>query len=307
MNKFEDRYLSYCLQADLQGALRFIRQTRQTDHDSFQSLKTRFYSRFIDKNESSRIKSKDPFVRDVISSYRNYWRDALLAPKNITKLNRELSTKLKRILLEIGVKKSSLSSDAKIEKIICGELHKRGLFSLLGNVTPLRSLIIWKKQTAKDYDVILPEQKIKVQVQFLDGFLELGWLHYATFGKLHVGGWAKKNALYCVKKAYRVDGPTFKVHYLAHEAQHFADYKSFPKLEQSDLEYRAKLAELCLTRYPKRFIDKLKAEAKKDPAIPHSFAAHKILQDLRKSPTQKPRQQIAKELLISNSRELKNR
>ena len=42
----------------------------------------------------------------------------------------------------------------------------------------------------------------------------------------------------------RVSGEKFRVSLLGHEGQHFSDYKSFPRLLQTDLEYRAKLAEL---------------------------------------------------------------
>ena len=40
----------------------------------------------------------------------------------------------------------------------------------------------------------------------------------------------------------------FLISYLAHEGRHFGDYKLFPNLKSSDLEYRAKLTELALAK-----------------------------------------------------------
>lgn len=108
-----------------------------------------------------------------------------------------------------------------------------------------------------------------------------------------------------VKQAYKVGSSTFKVHYLAHEAQHFADYKTYPKLSQEDLEYRAKLAELSLTRSPKRFIQKLRSEAKDDRKLPHGFAAYKILEGLGPAGAGKSARKRGVELLKAHSCELK--
>ncbi len=149
-------------------------------------------------------------------------------------------------------------------------------------MTPFRSLLVWRSQKIEKFQVPLIHKTQVVKVVLLDKFIEFGWLHFATFGKYYVGGWAKKDALYCVLPAYKksLNGESFRVSYLTHEAQHFSDYKRFPKLSQTDLEYRAKLAELVAAKKTTRLLMKFRSEAKNDPKFPHSHAAWRVINDL---------------------------
>jgi hypothetical protein len=78
--------------------------------------------------------------------------------------------------------------------------------------------------------------------------VSLGWLGYAICDFHHTGGWATPERLFAVRSAYDLDAESFKVSYLAHEGQHFSDYRRFPTLTQPDLEYRAKLVEIAKAR-----------------------------------------------------------
>ncbi|MCD8511528.1 MAG: hypothetical protein LRY73_17820 [Bacillus sp. (in: Bacteria)] len=118
----------------------------------------------------------------------------------------------------------------------------------------------------------------EVQVNFLDDFLMLSWLHFATFGEVYAGGWAEKDALYCILPNYRdkLETDPFLVSFLKHEAQHYNDYKQFPKLTGADLEYRAKLTELYFySNYD--FLEKLLVQAVNIPN-PHNYSAFIILE-----------------------------
>jgi len=65
----------------------------------------------------------------------------------------------------------------------------------------------------------------------------------------------------------------YRVSLLDHESQHFADYPRFPKLAQTDLEYRAKLTELALAHESQaELLAMFSAGAKRDRALPHPFA-----------------------------------
>ncbi len=67
----------------------------------------------------------------------------------------------------------------------------------------------------------------------------------------------------------------------AHEAQHFADYKRFPKMVQHELEYRAKLAELFRARRTSRkLLKKFTTQAHKTKASPHAFANDRVIEEL---------------------------
>lgn len=301
--KAEDKYYAKCLQADLKSALKVILPLSATSK-KVRALQNKVRSRFVEQNEPTRVKSKDPFIKDVVRIYRTYYRQALLNPSKVEIYNKELYANLKIALSSYSLRCKD-NSPEKVEQTLSKEFRKRGYYSLFGAITPLRSLLVWKTQSQKIYSVSLPEKKQKVKVIFLEDFVELSWLHYATFGKYYVGGWAKKDALYCVKQAYKVDSPTFIAHYLSHEAQHFADYKTYPKLKQADLEYRAKLTELAVSRNPQKLITKLENEAKDDKRLPHCFAAYKIVTGLNLKVSRKQLGQDASALLAKHSQLLK--
>lgn len=297
-------YYSYCLQANLKFAIRSLSKNQKSDSKKIQTLRKKVLARFVTQTERAKFICRDSIVAEAIKSYRDYYLKVLLSPKKNDSLEKDLNDSLRSILAKLGRKRVATYSTEKIEKTLAEEMKKRDYYSLFGKVAPFRSLLVWEKQYSKTYTVPLPEKKEKVQVVFMDKFVELGWLHYATFGRYYVGGWAKKDALFCVKQAYKVDTPSFMAHYLAHEAQHFADYKSYPKLSQIDLEYRAKLAELFHTRTPKKFIQKLISEAKNDRLLPHSFAAYRIVSDLKKVQTTASFKQKAVDLLEKHSKSL---
>jgi hypothetical protein len=276
--KLVESYYSQCLQTNLPAAIGVLRSNSR--NSGFQHLKRRVHRRFINNSEKPVINTTDPLVRSVISSYREYYRRALMNARTAAKFEKLLQKEVRALAVEHGIKKAKSLKWESVEKLLAQEFRRRGYFALFGRVTPFRSLLVWEKERSRAYKVHLTESTQKVKVVFLDRFLELGWLHFATFGRWYVGGWAKKDALYCVAQAYKYNfaGERFKVSYLTHEAQHFSDYKKYPKLMQADLEYRAKLAELAASQRPVRLVKKFKAEARNDRKLPHCFAAHQIIQ-----------------------------
>jgi hypothetical protein len=67
-------------------------------------------------------------------------------------------------------------------------------------------------------------------------------------------------------------------------SQHFADYKRFPKLEQPELEYRAKLVELSKAQKSAReLLQRFAAWGGESRNAPHSFANSKVIADLSRS------------------------
>jgi hypothetical protein len=238
--------------------------------------------RFLSKDELNPVRSSDELVARIIRAYRQYYRDALLDLSRKDSFERALEERVRDIAKDCGLRIKERHSWASVEALLTKEFLRRGYRALFGRVTPFRSLLVWKRERTRIFIVPLMSGPQRVKVVLLDEFVELGWLHYATFGRYYVGGWAKKSALYCVSRAYKHNfrSEAFRVSYLAHEAQHYSDYKSFPGLTQSDLEYRAKLAELIASKRPKRLMRKFVAEARNDPKFPHCHAAFRILRDL---------------------------
>ena len=117
----------------------------------------------------------------------------------------------------------------------------------------------------------------------LDNFSSLGWSDFATCGRRGTGGWATSEALFAVRPRYAsIETEEFRVTFLGHETQHFADYARFPGLPQWELEYRAKLTELALaTETRARVLRKFTEDQGDDPASPHAYANKLVLVALR--------------------------
>lgn len=297
-------YYDYCLHGDLPKAIRHLRKKGPQNAKDAVLLK-RVIARFVKQTEHVRVASDDLLVCEVVRSYREYYREALLNLKAKTRAE----VRLVKNLNEICARHNLLRSPRDINhlEITLGLAFKRRkYFALFGIVAPLRSLLIWRKQTQKRHVVPLVGGKQPVKVIFLDQFVELSWMHFATFGKRYVGGWAKEDALYCVKQSYDLKSDKFLASYLHHEAQHFSDYKSFPGLSADNLEYRAKLAELVALRRPNLKLKNIGIEARNDKSFPHNYASYRIIQDIGCIKTAKQLKERAKELLKRHSSMLRN-
>lgn len=278
-----EKAYSYCIQGDVGKAIRLLR----SPSSSFDQKSSRFLKalerRFLADNATRVMGTSDPFMRAVVVSYRQYYRTVLVHPRKSDTAEARLLHSLQAIAKEHAFDLSRCRDVASCETRIVAEARRRKHFCLLGRVLPHRSLMIWKKQSLKEYRVQIPGGVQRVRVWFLEDFVELSWLHYATFGKLHVGGWAKKDALYCVRKRYKdLNSDQFRVSYLVHEAQHFSDYRRFPKLESADLEYRAKLAEVIQSKRPRPLFLKLIKSQANNRKSPHAYAAYCVGRDVAK-------------------------
>ncbi|MBI3893402.1 MAG: hypothetical protein HY303_17935, partial [Candidatus Wallbacteria bacterium] len=116
-------------------------------------------------------------------------------------------------------------------------------------------------------------------------FVELGWFHFVTFGEKYSGGWASSEPgatrrFWRVRQNYDATDPERFRLFLVHEAQHVADLADFPGIDETALEYRAKLAELLLAANRGPLLEKLRAEASPAPHSPHAFASWQLLSRL---------------------------
>ncbi|HET9950314.1 MAG TPA: hypothetical protein VFS09_00835 [Candidatus Eisenbacteria bacterium] len=230
-----------------------------------------------------------PVSRRVLTAYRRYWQTAMLQRAPAKEAEAGLLADLNAILGAappgVGAAADSGSGpgddlDAASERAKAA-ISREGLFALTGVTSPYYELMLWKSQTPMSYRVKLPERSIDVHVVFLDDFVSLGWAGYATCGRAHSGGWATQDSLYALKSAYDIGSESFRVSYLAHEGRHFSDYKEFPKLEQPELEYRAKLTEIAMSDTSTHDLVVMFARRTgTDRSIPHSFADYCVARDL---------------------------
>jgi hypothetical protein len=220
----------------------------------------------------------DPFARRVLRAYQDYWRAALLRRDDRTTAEAALLATLQRLL-----GRDDLADMDALEPELASRLRQSGLYSLQGMTGPLRELMLWSKQEALDVRVQLPEEAHTTTVMLLDDFSSLGWSDFATCHRRGTGGWATTDALFAVRPRYaNLDGEVFRVTFLGHETQHFADYSRFPGLAQWELEYRAKLTELALTNETRASVlGKFTEDQGDDPQSPHAYANKRVLAALR--------------------------
>lgn len=233
----------------------------------------------------------EPFLVALRAAYADYWLDSLHAPHRAPANEADLVAALNSAVKRAGG--DSAGGIDELEPAIERLVRARGYHVLLGVTSPLREFMLWENQNEQTFDVELPEGTEHVVVVFMTDFASLGWAGFVTCDRHHTGGWTRPDRLYAVRDAYDVESEAFRVSYLAHEGQHFADNRRFPKLvAQHELEYRAKLVELALGDATVRsLLDHFMQDISNDTALPHSHAngqiVHKLGQRLGpgKSPT----------------------
>ncbi|WP_449539678.1 hypothetical protein [Ferdinandcohnia sp. Marseille-Q9671] len=236
-------------------------------------LVEKYENRFFKEEKNILIEHEDTWIKHIINTYREYFEVVLTNRVDRLEAERRLLEKLNHYL-PIGQRGTNMKTTEDNLKVIFNE---KGYSFLGGKVQPHYGPFIWKSEYKKEYIVDLPGATKKVEVRFLDDFLMISWLHFATFGEVYAGGWAGKDALYCVLPNYfdKLDTDAFHVSFLKHEAQHFSDYEQFPKLKGPDLEYRAKLVEIIYYSNLD-FFEKLLVQAVNNPN-PHNYSAYIIL------------------------------
>ncbi len=222
----------------------------------------------------------DPFVRDVLWTYQAYWWRALSDP---ARRDAQADALLQRLRALIGPDADGARDFEALEPILSKRLLERGYHALLGETSPLRELMLWRKEDVRGYDVALPEGPQHVTVHLLDDFAAWGWTHYARCGLGSNGGWTTDDAIYAVRPGYPdLDGEKYRVSLLGHEGQHFADKQRW-KLESWELEYRAKLTELALAdRTSHDLLEKFGQAHGADTSSPHAYADEHALAAIRR-------------------------
>lgn len=220
----------------------------------------------------------DEFATQVLALYRAYWSESLAQPESRADTQKQLLAGLATLL---GGSPPANMDDA--EPLLAARLAKSGLHSQEGRTGVLRDLMIWVKQDERAERVTLPETTNVTKVFYLDEFISRGWSSYFTCDRTGTGGWTTTEGLYVVVPGYQsLTDETFRVNFLAHESQHFADKRRFPGLAAWELEYRAKLVELAYAEQTKdRELEGFISNQGDNPQDPHSYADKRLLSALR--------------------------
>lgn len=274
------RAYSHCLQGDVRPAIRLLKRSQDRLSSHGLRLLSGLRRRFEEKRLHLRLGAADALTCAVIRTYRHYYTDVLSGRLRTSEAEGALQERLIRDLRRHANGPPSSADLQTIEWLVADSLKSQGLFCLAGRIVPHRHIHVWTREDVRTYHVELPSGRRRCTVRFVDGFLDQGWSHYATLGRYFAGGWADAKEITCVRKAYDLASERFRVSLLAHEAQHQADYEAFPRLGGADLEFRAKLVELSLTRWPNRLAESFRRQAAPKPGAAHAFAAFVLIEDL---------------------------
>ena len=305
---------SAILQGDSARALAALEATPATeflgkDADYRACMLERYHARKPVLTTSS---IEDPFLRGVLDDYQDYWWRSMAAPAQRDKQEAALLAKLHK---RLGASAAKATNMDEIEPVLQTQLEQHGYHAQLGRTPPLRELMVWRKQDTRMYDVQLPEGPYTVRVELLDDFVSRGWMAYGRCERGSAGGWATDKALYAVVGRYTqgLDSEEFRVVFLGHETQHFADQNAFPGMASWELEYRAKLVELAQGReVSAKRLDYMLTAQSDDMNSPHTYANKRVVADLTRRLGKSPDavsidelQVAARDQLLADTRERK--
>lgn len=273
---------SYCLDGRINPVLDLINVNGKLISDKDKKFKNTFEKTFkYATDSSSYLSDRKSDIDPLLKIFHSYWRTSML--NNTKNYDSVLFKNLEAFFAnEYPELKKAVWNDSLLCEYYEKYIHSKNYRCVgMGQTGGLFDLLVWKKTTDTVYSFNVAGEALTVKVFFMDDFITLGWSEFSTLGRHYPGGWAKKDGLYCVKKAYDLNSEDFKFSYLAHEGRHFADHILFPKLCTIDLEYRAKLAELslCKTNLYK-VLDFFIESALKDSENSHPAANYCVVRDL---------------------------
>ena len=276
--------MTLALQGDMKAALpRFTAIDASGLNPEQQGALAQVLANFAGNRTAHARSDLDPWTAKVLDAYQVYWSRVMLRVVPDSVGERELAATLAP-LVGVGAGTGAPVGMDALEPQLEAQLKARGYFSLHGVTSPYREFLLWRRQIDKRYEVDLPQGREVVSVALLEDFISLGWTGFATGDYYHTAGWATPERLFCVRMSYDLDSESFRISYLAHEGQHFSDYKHFPHLEAHELEYRAKLVEIAyadttLVPLLKSFADRGSDQLDN----PHGYANRRVIDDLART------------------------
>ncbi|MEK6195635.1 MAG: hypothetical protein N2F24_15585 [Deltaproteobacteria bacterium] len=243
-------------------------------------LAEKFRHRFILRDEDQPVSTGNIFTDQLLSIYRQYWTLSMMGEFSSLDGMEWLNSKVNKSLIYHNYISYSKNKDEIMESP-AEALAQQGVYSDSSFSSPWHDLLLWNTQESRSFVIELTDSQQVVNVVFMDDFYSLGWSEFATLGMTSTGGWAARDALYCVSWAWNQDSENFQVSFLQHEGRHFADFDQFPELNIIDLEYRAKLTELAFASSTlPRILDKFTINGSLNPNSPHAYANYQVTRDL---------------------------
>ena len=223
----------FFIKGDMRGAIAYMR-----DHEEFQDVLPAYVAIF-ERCEYRTFDLPDA-LNALLLPYQVYFQDVFYCGLPEPEAAHRLRSQLK-VLLGIPDADESLLA-AQLQSAF----EAQGYHALFGKTQGYYGPYIWTETVPTTYRVELPDGTADYTVNILKGFIFRSWMDYLTFGRHGTGGWTSPDGtINCIEAAYDFESERFRISLLKHEAQHAADMKHFPGITPAELEYRAKLVELC--------------------------------------------------------------
>jgi hypothetical protein len=272
-------YFKMVFAGDVSGATALF--AAEPDDNGSKMLAERFERRFAQRSDSLDLSAiESAVVREIAELFQAYWRDALMQKAPLDALEQALVSRLDELLINREFT-SSLDNIDKLSENVEALIREEGYFAQSGRTPPLLDLMIWTRNEVATESVVLTDATYEVEVNYLDDPISYGWSNFAAFGMTSTGGWAKEDGLYCFCRHYDLDSERFKLSFLKHETRHFADFKLYPELQPSDLEYRGKLTELAFSEERTyRLVEQFQNSANRIENAPHPLANWYVIEGM---------------------------
>ncbi|MGN1406179.1 MAG: hypothetical protein ACI4WM_07890 [Erysipelotrichaceae bacterium] len=223
----------YFIKGDIKGAIEYMRE-----HEEYKDILPAYISLF-EKNEYIDYEVPE-LLNNILKLYQIYYHDIFYCDVKESEAADKLINSLTKLL----------NVDNKDDEYLSAYLKKlfkdNGYHAQFGKTQGYYGPYIWKETVETVYNVELPGGEAEYKVNILKGFIFRSWMDYLTFERFGTGGWtAEDGTISCIEKAYDFNSEKFTVSLLKHEAQHAQDMKHFKGIKSEELEYRAKLVELC--------------------------------------------------------------
>lgn len=258
----------FFINGDIKGAIAYMRE-----HGEFHDLLPAYVAIF----ENCEYRSYDvpDRLNGILRPYQIYFRDVFYCGLPETEAADRLLTSLK-VLLNMPDAEETLLTER-----LQSAFEAEGYHALFGKTQGYYGPYVWKDTVPAVYSVELPDGTAEYTVNILKGFVFRSWMDYLTFGKFGTGGWASPDGtINCIEQAYDFESERFLVSLLKHEAQHTVDMKQFPGITPAELEYRAKLVELCYSG-DLGLLQKLLSQADESrPGDSHALASARLKREL---------------------------
>ncbi|HBF15689.1 MAG TPA: hypothetical protein DDW30_08470 [Clostridiales bacterium] len=223
----------FFINGDIKGAIAYMRE-----HEEFKDVLPAYVAIF--ERCEYRTYEVPSRLNEILRLYQVYFRDVFYCGLSETDAANRLMTEL-RALLDLPN-----AGEALLGERLRAVFEAAGYHALFGRTQGYYGPYIWRDTVPTVYRVELPNGTADYTVNILKNFVFRSWMDYLTFGRYGTGGWASPDGtVNCIEKAYDFESERFLVSLLKHEAQHTVDMKQFPDITPAELEYRAKLVELC--------------------------------------------------------------